>query len=206
MGLTATDPRGARPGHGALLHDHAAAGRGEGGVHPPDPLQSESARQHDRLARRALRPPALRAARRLRLPQAEEHLWAAPHRRADRPGSDHLPAAVALEPTRLDGDPRLLARHPHRAVAHLRAAPLPSGRARSAAGAPARDRRLWQPDRHGADARAGTRQDLRRPGARGHGQRGDARASATRSDGQREGARPARARNLHPRATGPAPR
>ena len=40
--------RGTRPRDGAVLHDHAAARRDEGGVHPPHALQPEPPRQHDR--------------------------------------------------------------------------------------------------------------------------------------------------------------
>ena len=87
----------------------------------------------------------------------------------------HLPAALAVEPARLDGHPGLAPGHPARAVPDLRAAALP-GRlgAGGAARAPARDRGVRQPDRHGADARAIAGANLRRPQrtAPGHG-RGD---------------------------------
>src|SRR5438876_623702 len=160
----AANGRRTRARDGALLHDHAAAGGEEGGVHPPHALQPEPPRQHNRLARRALGPAELRQPARLRLPQAEAGLRPAPDRRADRPGPRDLTASLALEPARLHGDPRIASGNPDRSVADLRPAALPRRvGAGGAARAPARDRRLRQPDRDGADAPAVARPHLRRP-------------------------------------------
>src|SRR4029453_6504418 len=82
--------------------------------------------------------------------------------------------------------PVLDAGHPHRPVADVRPAPLSVGhRAGRPPRAPARDRGLWQSDRHGAHARAGAEPDLRHAGSR-----------------RRAGARG----GTHPRGAGRAPR
>ena len=200
MGDPAAHGGGARPGDGALLHDHEAPGRAEGGVRPPHALQSEPAGQHDRVARGTRRPVPLRPPARLRLPEAEARLRPAAGRRAHRPGPDHLAAAVLVEPARLERDPGLAPGVPHRPVADLRPAALPRRlRAGGAARAPARDRRLRQPDRDGADAPAVTGAHLRRPARRRRGRGARGRAGRAR-------ARPAGVGDLDPRAGGPQAR
>ena len=145
---------GGGPGHGdgALLHDHAAPRREARGVHPAPPIHSRPARQHDRLAGRALGPAPLRQARPLRVSQGQAGVRPPPGRGANRSGRVHLPAAVALGPGGFPGDPGGPPRDPHRGVAPLRPAALPGGGARPPAGAEARDRRLREPHRDGRDA------------------------------------------------------
>ena len=107
----------------------------------------------------------------------------APGRGAHRPGRVHLPAALAVGPGGLAGDPGGPPRDPHRGVAPLRPAPLPRGGARATPGAQARDRRLRKPDRHGRDAGGLTPAALRRA-PRGRGRRAlcGRRAAGSRRD------------------------
>jgi uncharacterized membrane protein (UPF0182 family) len=56
-----------QPGGGALLHHHAATRGAAGRILPHDPHGAEPPRQHDRVARRALRSARLRQADRLRV-------------------------------------------------------------------------------------------------------------------------------------------
>ena len=64
--------------HGRLLRDHEAAGRAEGGVPAHAAVRAERPQQHDRLARRALRPARLRQGAQLHLLQ--EHTVFGPAR------------------------------------------------------------------------------------------------------------------------------
>ena len=87
----------------------------------------------------------------------------APDRRADRPGRRHLPAAHAVEPAGLDGDPREPPGDPRGGVAAVRSAALPGGGEGLDSRAQAGDRRPRQPDRDGRDAGRRPPVDLRRP-------------------------------------------
>ena len=81
-------------------------GEPTGRVLPHAPDGAEPPRQHDRVACRALRSARLRQADRLRVSQGEARLRAVPDRGADQSEYRHLPAAHAVEPDGLAGDPR----------------------------------------------------------------------------------------------------
>jgi len=88
------------------LYHHAAARRAAGRVLPHASHGPEPARQHDRVARRALRRARLRQTGRLRIPQGEARLRAVSDRGADQSEHGDLAATHAVEPDGLAGDPR----------------------------------------------------------------------------------------------------
>ena len=151
---------------GALLHHHAAARGDAGRVLPHAPDGAEPPRQHDRVARRALRPARLRQADRLRVSQGEARLRAVPDRGADQSEHRNLPATLAVEPDGLAGDPRQLACDPDRELDSLCIAALFAGGAGTIAGAQARDRSLWRSCGDEGDARRGIVGALRKPAPR----------------------------------------
>ena len=82
---TGPDGNTNRHQNGALLHDHAPARRIARRVLPYAPYVAEPAREHDRLAGRALRPTRLRQAHRLRISQGQTRLRPVPDRGAHQP-------------------------------------------------------------------------------------------------------------------------
>jgi len=65
-------------------------------VHPPDALQPEPPRQHDRVAGRALRPGAVRPAHLYNFPKQKERLRPASSTCAHRPGPRHIGSSFSL--------------------------------------------------------------------------------------------------------------
>ncbi len=144
--LAIPTPAGRRRRHhpdGPILHHHAAARRNTSGVLYHDPHGAEPPRQHDRMARSALRSTGLRQADRLRVSQGKARLWTVPDRSAYSSEHRDLPADIALEPDGLAGDPGQLACDPNRELDPLYIAAVLAGRARTLARAQARDRGLW---------------------------------------------------------------
>src|SRR5262249_14881129 len=120
---------------GALLHHHAAARGAASRVLPHDPHGAEPPRQHDHVARRALRSAELRQADCLRVSEGEAGLRAVPDRGTDQSEYRNLPTAHAVEPDGLAGDPRReLACDPYRELDCLCIAALFAGGAWTLAG------------------------------------------------------------------------
>src|ERR1700730_14551415 len=125
------------------LSHQAAARRTAGRVLPHASHGTEPPRQHDRVARCALRRAALRQIDRLRVPKGEAHLRAVPDRGADQSEYRDLATTHAVESDGLAGDTRCeLARDPDREFDTLCIAALSAGGARTFAGAETRDRSL----------------------------------------------------------------
>jgi len=126
-----------------LLHHHAATRRTAGRVLPHASHGAEPPRQHDRVARRALRRARLRQIDCLRVPQGEACLRAVPDRGADQSEYGDLATTHVVEPDGLAGDPRCKpACDSDRELDPLRIAALFAGTARTSAGAETRDRSL----------------------------------------------------------------
>src|SRR5262249_44319261 len=142
----------AKRDNGALLHRDATTGRAQSRVLPDAADGAEPTAEHDRMARRALRPAQLRQAPRVRIPQGQACLRAVSDRGSDQSEYRDFAAALALEPDGLAGDPRPHNRDPDRELDSLCIAALPAGGAGTTARAQTRDRGLWRPGRDEGDA------------------------------------------------------
>ena len=131
----------------AVLHRHAAAGRGPRGVHPDAAVHAGAQGQPGGMDDRAIRPGAVRTARGVRVPEAENHLRPASDHRAHQSGPGDLAADYAVESAGIAGDPGHAARHSGRRGAALRAAALPQSLRGQDPGAEPGDRRLSGSDR-----------------------------------------------------------
>src|ERR1700680_3379656 len=126
-----------------LLYHHAAARRAAGRVLPHASHGTEPPRQHDRVARCALRRARLRQTDRRQVPKGEARLRAVSDRGADQSEYGDLATTHAVESDGLAGDTRCeLACDSDRELDPLCIAPLFASGAWTPAGAETRDRSL----------------------------------------------------------------
>ena len=149
-----------------VLRRHAHAGRVERGVPPAPADGSQEPAEHDRLDRGPQRRAELRRHPGLPLPSGIDRVRAGPDRGADRPGPDHQPADLAVEPVGQQGHPREPHRRPARRLADLPPAGLPPIDRRVVPGVPADRRRLDTKRGVGSDPRG-----VDQPVAQGRGGR-----------------------------------